>query len=62
VPRQAGYLATFFACALTFLQRFFAALAIAALPAADRTRFFTPFSSRLVESPKAFAATSKRLN
>jgi hypothetical protein len=36
-----GYPATFFACALTFAHRFFAALAIAALPAADRTRLLT---------------------
>jgi hypothetical protein len=31
------YPPTFFACALTFAHRFFAAFAIAALPAADRT-------------------------
>jgi hypothetical protein len=30
----------FFACFLTFAQRFFAALTIAARPAAERTRFF----------------------
>jgi len=33
-----------------------AAFPIFALAAADMTRFFTTFSSRLVESPKAFAA------
>jgi hypothetical protein len=53
------YPATFFACALAFAHRFFAALAIAARPAADKTRFFTTFSSRFVESPKALAAASK---
>jgi hypothetical protein len=42
------YPATFFACALTFAHRFFAALAIAALPAADNTRFFTLFDSWFV--------------
>jgi hypothetical protein len=47
------YPAAFFACALTFAHRFFAALAIAARPAADSTRFFTLFSSLFVESPKA---------
>ena len=33
---------TFFACFLTFAHRFFAAFAIAALSAADSTRFLTP--------------------
>jgi hypothetical protein len=37
--------ATFFACPFTFAHRFFAALEIAALPAADNTRFFAPFTS-----------------
>jgi hypothetical protein len=36
------YLATFFACFLNFAHSFLAAFAIAALPAADNTRFFTP--------------------
>jgi hypothetical protein len=39
------YPATFFACFLTFAHRFFAAFANAALPAADKTRFFTLFIS-----------------
>ncbi len=56
------YPAAFLACARTFAQRFFAAFAIFALPAADRTRFFTPVSSRFVESPKAFAAARTPLN
>jgi len=42
-------LAAFFACFFTFAHRFFAAFAIAALPAADRTRFFAPFTSTAVE-------------
>jgi hypothetical protein len=50
------YPVTFLARALTFAQRFFAASAIAARPAADSTRFFTPFISLFVESPKALAA------
>jgi hypothetical protein len=53
-----GYPATFFACALNFAQRFFVALAIAAPPVADSTRFFTTLISLLVESPRAFAAAS----
>jgi hypothetical protein len=59
---DSAYLASFFASALTFAHRFLAALAIFALPAADRTRFFTPVSSRFVESPKAFAAARTPLN
>src|ERR1700719_472223 len=51
-----GYPVTVLACARPFAHRFFAALAIFALPAADSTRFFVRFSSRPVESPKAFAA------
>jgi hypothetical protein len=50
------YAATFFACFLTFAHRFFAAFTIAALPAADKTRFFTPTTSRSAEPPNAFAA------
>jgi hypothetical protein len=42
------------ACFLTFAHRFFAALAIAALPAADRTRFFTPMTSRSAEPRNAY--------
>ena len=45
-----------FACARTLAQRFFAAFAIFALPAADRTRVFARVSSCFVESPNAFAA------
>jgi acetylornithine deacetylase len=41
---------------------FLAAFPIFALAAADSTRFFTPFISLFVESPKAFAAASKPLN
>jgi hypothetical protein len=52
-----NYPATFFVCARNFAQRFLAALPIFALAAADRTRFFTVFISRLVEFPKALAAT-----
>jgi hypothetical protein len=43
--RHSSYPATFFACFLTFAHRFFAAFTIAALPAADKTRFFTPTTS-----------------
>jgi hypothetical protein len=39
-----------------FAHLFFAALAIAALPAADKTRFFTPITSRSAEPPNAIAA------
>jgi hypothetical protein len=48
----------FFACFLTFAHRFFAAFDISALPAADRTRFFTPTISRSIEWPKAFCSRS----
>jgi hypothetical protein len=51
-----SYPAAFFACALTFAQGRFAALAIAARPAADRTRFFTPLISRFIAPPNAFAS------
>jgi hypothetical protein len=34
----------FFACFFIFAHRFFAAFEIAALPAADRTRFFAPWT------------------
>jgi len=54
--------ATFFACARTFAQRFFAAFAIFALPAADSTRFFTLVTSCFVEPPKALAAARIQLN
>jgi hypothetical protein len=37
-------------------HRFFAALIIAALPEADKTRFFMPLISLLDVSPNAFAA------
>src|ERR1700730_6245942 len=59
-PRHGSltYPATFFACARNFAHRFLAAFPIFALAAADSTRFFTPFSSRFVESPQAFAAAS----
>ena len=50
--------ATFFTCFLTFAHRFFAAFAIAALPAADKTRFFTPTTSRSAEPPNAFGGRS----
>jgi hypothetical protein len=43
---KSDYPATFFACVQTFAHRFFAAFTIAALPAADKTRFFTPTTSR----------------
>jgi hypothetical protein len=46
--------ATFFFSARNFAHRFLVALPIFALAAADITRFFTPLSSLLVESPKAF--------
>jgi hypothetical protein len=58
--------ATFFACFLTFAQCFLAAFAIAARPAADKTRFFTPFNSRFicrfVELPNASAADTNPFN
>jgi hypothetical protein len=49
-------------CALTFAHRFFAALAIAALPAADKTRFFALTTSLSAEWPKAFAAARIPVN
>ena len=54
--------ATFFACFLTFAHRFFAAFTIAALPAADKTRFSTPTTSRSAEPPNAFAAARTPLS
>ena len=60
--KHSSYRATFFACFLTFAHRFFAAFTIAALPAADRTRFFTPTTSRSAEPPNAFAAARTPLN
>ena len=56
------YAATFFACFLTFAHLFFAALAIAALPAADKMRFFAPMTSRSAEPLNAFAAARTPLN
>ena len=58
----AAYPATFFPCFLTFAHHFFAALTIAALPAADKTRFFAPTTSRSAEPPNAFAAARTPLN
>jgi hypothetical protein len=52
---KSGYPVAFFAFFLNFAHRFFAALAIAALPAADSVRLFTPTTSSSVECPKAFA-------
>jgi hypothetical protein len=54
--------ATYFACFLTFAHRFFAPLIIAALPAAERTRFFAPTTSRSADCPKAFAAVRTPFN
>jgi hypothetical protein len=54
--------ATFFFSARNFAHRFFVALPILALAAADRTRFFTTLSSLLVELPKALAAARTPLN
>jgi hypothetical protein len=60
---QAGhYPATFFFSARNFAHRFFVALPILALAAADRTRFLTTFSSLLVELPKALAAARTPFN
>jgi hypothetical protein len=42
-------LRSYFACFLTFAHRFFAALIIAALPAADKTRFFASIASLSTE-------------
>jgi hypothetical protein len=60
------YPATFFACFLTFAHRFFVAFTIAALPAADKTRFLTPrssrFTCRFVELPNASAAEANPFN
>jgi hypothetical protein len=58
----AHYPATFFVCALTFAHRFFAAFAMAALPAADKTRFFGPMTSRSAEPPNAVAAARTLFN
>jgi hypothetical protein len=57
-----NYAAAFRACALTFAQRFFVAFTIAALPAADRTRFLTIVTSRPADWPNAFAAPRTRFN
>jgi hypothetical protein len=57
-----GYPATFFACFRTFAHRLFAALTIAALPPVDKTRFFTPTTSRSAEPPNAFAAARTPLS
>jgi hypothetical protein len=46
--------ADFFFAALDFAHRFFAAFAIAALPAADRTRFFAPLTSTVDDYRSAF--------
>jgi hypothetical protein len=54
--------ATFFFSARNFAHRFFVALPILARAAADRTRFFTTFSSLLVESPSALAAARTPFN
>ena len=51
--------ATFFACFLTFAHLFLAAFTIAALPAADKTRFLTPTTSRSAGPPNAFAAARR---
>jgi hypothetical protein len=53
------YPTTFFACALTFAHRFFAALAIFALPAVDRTRFLTPLKG---DCRKAFLDAKAKEN
>src|SRR6266403_884501 len=47
---------------LTFDHRFFAALIIAARPAADKTRFLTTLISLPVESPNAFSAARTPFN
>jgi hypothetical protein len=49
----------FFACFLTFTHRFFAAFTIAALPVADRTRFFTPLKG---DWRKDFLAATAKQN
>jgi|SRR5580704_3204234 hypothetical protein len=51
-PASSRYLLRLF---LTLARLFFAAFAFAALPAADKTRFFTPTTSRSAEPPNAFA-------
>lgn len=55
----ADYAAILFSRFLTFAHLFFAALTIAALPAADNTRFFTPTTSRSAEEPNALAAAQR---
>jgi hypothetical protein len=50
------------AWALSFAHRFLAALAIFALPAADKTRFFTFVTSFPVEFPSALVAALTLLN
>jgi hypothetical protein len=54
-----NYPAVFFACFLTFAHRFFAAFAIAALPAADSTRFLTPLKG---DCRKAFLVAKAKEN
>jgi hypothetical protein len=54
--KKSDYPATFFACFLTSSHLFFAAFDIAALPAAGKTRIFTPTTSRSAEPLNAFAA------
>jgi hypothetical protein len=56
IPHQTLWRFPFAFAALNFAHRSFVAFEIFALAAADITRFFTAFSSGLVESPKAFAA------
>lgn len=54
-----GAFFAFYACFLIFARRFFAAFAIAALPAADRTRFLTPLKG---DFWKAFLAARAKEN
>ena len=54
--------ATFLACARNFAHCFLAAFPIFALAAADKTRFFTPTTSRSAEPPNAFAAARTPLS
>jgi hypothetical protein len=53
--------ANFFACFLTFAHRFFAAFAIAALPAADKTRLLPLLISLAREGSAGWFAPENNL-
>jgi hypothetical protein len=58
---RSSYAPTLFAFALTFAHRFFAAFIIAALPAADKTRFFNRIGAMLALAKARKARSTNRL-